>query len=279
MSTDIHNPMDCTQFEALLAEAVDGALGAPEMERFRAHAADCRLCGPSFAEAVAGYQFLEQLDEIEAPQNLVHNILSQTSERDAAEKAVARKASPTWPDKVRETLRPVLTPLMQPRLASTFAMGFFSVSVLLNMAGVHVGDMKAADLKPSAIRATLTRTYYSSRAQVLRYYDNMRFVYELQSRLRDLRNAMPEQEQPRQDKNKKEKDQKNMSDHPGQDNQQNYVQTAPAEYEMAAYRPQSSWVRGRCEKSSALHFSPESMNRQLVTVSCALQRKTGRSVA
>ena len=233
MDGGVTNPMDCSQFEAVLAEAVEGKLNTSEMERFRAHASGCQLCGPSFADALAGYKWLGELEEIEPPAHLFENILAETSVKDEQ----ARKAEPSWFDRVRESLRPLVTPLLQPRLAGTFAMGFFSISALLNVAGVHLGDVKPGDLKPSAIRATLTRTYYSSRASVLRYYDNMRLVYEFQARLRDLRNALPQQEQPRE-KDKKEKQDKgdrNISNQPSQEEQQNYVQADPGEYEMAKF--------------------------------------------
>lgn len=234
MDGSVTNPMDCSQFEMVLAEAVEGGLSAAELERFRAHASECQLCGPSFADALAGYKWLDQLEEIEPPANLVRNILAETTVKDD----LARKAAPSWFDRLRESVRPIVAPLLQPRLAGTFAMGFFSISALLNVAGVRLGDVKPADLKPSAIRTTLTRTYYSGRAQVLRYYDNMRLVYEVQARFRDLRNALPQQQEQPQDKDKKEKKDKgdrNISNQPSQEEQHNYAQADPGEYEMAKF--------------------------------------------
>lgn len=253
MDRSVTNPMDCSQFETVLAEAVEGKLNAPEMERFRAHAAECQLCGPSFAEALAGYKWLGELDEVEPPANLVHNILAETSVKDELALEAKQKASRSWLDRVLGSVRPIVAPLTQPRLAGTFAMGFFSISALLNVAGVRLGDVKAADLKPSAIRATITRTYYSSRAQVLRYYDNMRLVYEFQARLRDLRNALPQQqEQPQEKKEKKDKGDRNISNQPSQEEQQNYVQADPGEYEMAKFT---------IGVGPALTFSPSFLNR------------------
>jgi len=251
MDRSVTNPMDCSQFEGLLAEAVEGKLSATEMESFRAHASACQLCGPSFAEALAGYKWLGELEEIEPPSNLIENILAETSVKDEQ----ARKAAPSWLDRVRASLRPLVTPLLQPRLAGTFAMGFFSISALLNVAGVRLGDVKPADLKPSAIRATLTRTYYNSRAQVLRYYDNMRLVYEFQARLRDLRNALPQQQEQPRDKDKKEKQDKgdrNISNQPSREEQQNYVQADPGEYEM---------VKFTIGVGPAFQFSPSLLGR------------------
>ena len=47
----------------------------------------------------------------------------------------------------------------------------------------------------------ITKTYYATQARVVRYYENMRLVYEIESRVRDLRRAAtPEnQQQPQQE--------------------------------------------------------------------------------
>jgi hypothetical protein len=154
-------------------------------------------------------------------------------------------------------------------------MGFFSISALLNVAGVRLGDVKASDLKPSAIRATITRTYYNSRAQVLRYYDNMRLVYEVQSRLRDLRNALPQQQEQQPQKNDKkdktDKNDRNISNQPSQDDQQNqnYVQADPGEYEVAKFT---------MGLGPALQFSPSALSRRM-TVGASFLHGRERRIA
>ena len=78
------NEMNCADFEALLMEAVEGALVPAETERFHRHAGACQLCGPLFAEALAGYQALQGLQEADPPAYLLHNILAATSEAELA---------------------------------------------------------------------------------------------------------------------------------------------------------------------------------------------------
>ena len=75
--------------------------------------------------------------------------------------------------------------MLQPRLAMTAAMAFFSVGLTLNLTGVHLNQLRAADLKPASLR----RSFYQANAHVVRYYDNLRVVYELESRVRDLQRA------------------------------------------------------------------------------------------
>jgi hypothetical protein len=70
----------------------------------------------------------------------------------------------------------------------SFGMAFFSLSVALSVLGVKPADLRQVSLRPSAIR----HTYYNTQARVVRYYENIRFVYEVESRVRELkRNVVP----------------------------------------------------------------------------------------
>jgi hypothetical protein len=75
--------------------------------------------------------------------------------------------------------------LLQPRLAMTAAMAFFSIALTLNLTGVRLSDFRLSDLKPSNIM----RSAYQAKARVVRYSDNLRVVYELESRVRDLQRS------------------------------------------------------------------------------------------
>ena len=72
---------------------------------------------------------------------------------------------------------------MQPRLAMTAAMAFFSITLTLNLTGVHLSDLRAADLTPS----NLKHSFYHANASVVRYYTNLRVVYELESRVNEIK--------------------------------------------------------------------------------------------
>ena len=51
--------------------------------------------------------------------------------------------------------------------------------------GIHAGDLKHLDMSTKGLQ----KTYYSTQARVVRYYENIRLVYEIESRVRDLRRA------------------------------------------------------------------------------------------
>ena len=85
-------------------------------------------------------------------------------------------------------LRPLTHTVLQPRFMMTAAMAFFSIALTLNVAGIHLNQIHASDLRPSSLR----RDFYQANAHVVRYYDNLRVVYELESRVRDLQRSTDE---------------------------------------------------------------------------------------
>jgi hypothetical protein len=219
MAGESKNGLQCTEFEALLSDAVERALSGSRLESFQAHAQVCAVCGPLLAEAEEGYRLLKSLEEVEPPANLVHNILIATTGRESSR---ARKEGISWKEVATGWLRPIFAPvfatLRQPRFAMSFGMAFFSLSITLSVAGVKVSNLRHADLRPSALR----RTYYETTGRIVKYYDNIRFVYQIESRLREFKRATtPAQPAPE----KKEKERKNnTSGQPEQKQERNYSQ-------------------------------------------------------
>jgi hypothetical protein len=69
----------------------------------------------------------------------------------------------------------------------TAAMAFFSITLTLNMAGVRLSAVHLADLKPATLSSNLDKQFHMAGARVVRYYDNLRFVYEMEARVQELR--------------------------------------------------------------------------------------------
>lgn len=210
--------MQCAEFEVLLAEAVEGLLDEGRMQNFRSHADTCAVCAAAFAEATTGYQWMRSLEPLDPPVHLVHNILAVTTGVEPASTPAQVRVSQTWPQRIQAWLRPVLTPMLRPRFGATFAMAFFSVTLMLNLAGV---DLRQIDWRPNTWRGQAEHTFYSARTRVVRYYDSMRVVYEFQARAREVLGVFPEennqqqqQQQPQQREEKKEKNNKDISVQP-----------------------------------------------------------------
>ena len=129
--------------------------------------------------------WLQELEDIEPPKQLVHNILAQTigTVPEASTKAVP--IGENWFDRLKAKVSSVFAPVVTPRFAMSFGMAFFSITMLANIAGLHVSDLKHVDISAKG----LEKTYYATQARVVRYYENIRLVYEIESRVRDLRRA------------------------------------------------------------------------------------------
>jgi len=232
MPGETKHGMECAEFEALLGFAIDGdasdgdgQLGGERWQGFEAHRRICAICGPMFAEVQAGRQWLRGLEEIEPPAHLVHNILAATSGVVSTRTLTARADGRTTP--LRERLRerwdaffsPVATFVRQPRFVMSFGMIFFSFSLALNAAGVKPKDVAKVDLRPAALR----HAYTDAQIRVVKYYDNIRFVYEIESKLRELKRAnTPAEPGPSQPKENRKND--NTSGQPEQREDRNYSQ-------------------------------------------------------
>src|SRR6201993_2300156 len=192
MPGESQNGMQCHEFEALLTDLLDGKLSGAREVSFRAHARVCPKCGPLFAEVEAGQHWLKALEEGEPPANLVNNILTATSGIDSyrLQAAAPARRQPSLVERIREWAAsfagPVWSTVRQPRFAMSFGMAFFSLSVALSVAGVKPADLRQISLRPSAIR----HTYYTTQAKVVRYYENVRIVYEVESRVREIKRTV-----------------------------------------------------------------------------------------
>jgi ribosomal protein L14E/L6E/L27E len=224
MNGETQHGMQCAEFDALLTDALDGKLSTAQMAIFEQHKVACATCGTMFAEAEAGLGWLNELDEVEPPKNLVHNILAVTCGKTEAVRAEEVRKQPTW-ERVRTWVQPHIAPLFTPRFAMAMAMAFFSVTMVMNVAGVKMKDLRKIDLTPSGI----TKTYYESQARVVKYYENIRLVYEIESRVRDLKRAATtdssdeqQQQKPVQKEAPKDEKQNNTNREPEQNQYQNY---------------------------------------------------------
>jgi len=229
MPGETKHGIECTEFETLLSEAMDGdgQLTPARKEQFDAHRRICAVCGPLFADVQAGQQWLKTLEEVEPPAHLVHNILVATTGVVSTRTLAAARDGRTTPfgERMRERWDSFFTPVAafvrQPRFVMSFGMIFFSFSLALNAAGVKATDVSKVDLRPSAIR----HAYNDAQIKVVKYYDNIRFVYEIESKLRELKRASPPAEPgPGSNEQKENRKNNNTSGQPDQRQDRNYSQ-------------------------------------------------------
>lgn len=217
MADRIHIPGSpaCGHWETLLADALDGLLRAEDEATFSSHMAGCAACTGLFEEARRGREWLEFLSaEPEVPGGLLDKILAQTGPGQTAGYGLVKEDEllPVTPGGIPLGKgRPLAVPAWQrpgfmgfvrrfaePRLMMTAAMAFFSIALTLNLTGVKLSNLRMSDLKPSAVRSLVQRRLTMASTPIIRYYDNLRLVYEVQSRMRELRRNTEDNSQPKQ---------------------------------------------------------------------------------
>jgi hypothetical protein len=187
----------CDEWENLLADALDGSLSAADDAAFARHHRECALCAQMLKETEQGRSWMQYLAvEPEVPADLLNKILARTSgpQPGVAAPALSLPPRPAW----HRVMLPAVRQVLEPRLMMTAAMAFFSIALTLNLAGIKVTDLRAADLQPSRLRANISRSYYSTNEQVTKYYKNLRLVYEMESRVRELRRTTESEPAPQQ---------------------------------------------------------------------------------
>jgi hypothetical protein len=191
--------LSCEEWEAILVDFLDGTLPHGDAEMFHSHEKSCAACAEMLSQARQGREWLRFLRvEPPVPPVLVGRILAQTSGAEvrsaltqaaiggelAPVSAVAIPVAPALPFWKRNLGARMMA---QPRLMMTAAMAFFSITLTLNMAGVRISAVRLSDLRPASLSSNLDKQYHMASARVVRYYDNLRFVYEMEARVRELR--------------------------------------------------------------------------------------------
>jgi Putative zinc-finger len=199
---NIPSSPECGEWETLLTDALDGLLSPQDEAKFAAHKAVCPACAALYVEARKGREWLEFLGpEPEAPAGLLEKILAKTGPGHEAAGGWNALPVAAGAGTVPAFVPPVwqqpgffarMRSGVQPRLMMTAAMAFFSIALTLNVTGfnlanVHVTPLRLADLRPKTVRAYMERQLTMASVPIVRYYDHLRFVYEVQTRVRELR--------------------------------------------------------------------------------------------
>jgi hypothetical protein len=184
--------MNCAEFEILLADYLDNTLGAPERAALQAHASSCVGCRDLLNDASGALSFLQRAEVVEVPPELITRIAYQAPTgriRDPFERqGFFSKIIGKW-----------LQPVLQPRLVMGMAMTILSFAMLERCTGVRVQQIQAADLNPVRIWGGVEDRAVRVKDRAVKYYENLRWVYEIEVRLRSLQDqteTAPEQKTP-----------------------------------------------------------------------------------
>jgi anti-sigma factor RsiW len=195
--------MNCSEFEILLADYIDGTLGTAERAQLEQHASSCSACSELLKDACGAVAFLSRVADVAPPPELVTRIAFQAPARRDREpferQGLLSRLSAKW-----------LYPILQPRLVMGMAMTILSFAMLERCTGFHVQQIQAADLNPVRIWGSVEDKTMRVKDRAIKYYENLRWVYEIETRVRAL------QDQPEPTSNRAEQ----RSNSAGQTDQQ-----------------------------------------------------------
>ena len=159
---------NCEQIEERLSDYLDNLLSAGERAEFEHHAAGCARCAPLIARVGGIVRRVQSLPPVEVPSRLVSAILDQTIGPQRG-----------W----RHWLAWAPT-LLQPRFAMGFATAAASLVILFYASGLSPAKIRKADLNPVNVYRSVNRQTHLVYARGVKYVNDLRVVYEIQSRLR-----------------------------------------------------------------------------------------------
>ena len=153
------------ELENLASEYLEGQLDAVRRAEAEAHLRDCAPCRELIGDLRRVMALCQAAEELEPAPWLVSKILLAT----------VGERKPTWGERARAFFRP--SP--QPRLAYAVAMAIFSLSVIVNAAGVDLRNLTVADLNPRTWFYQANRAGHRLYARAEKFYYDLRVVYEI----------------------------------------------------------------------------------------------------
>lgn len=169
--------MTCGELDILLPDYLDGTLTVAEAGQVEAHLATCEACAELAKDSRLAMALMERTADVEAPANLAMRILHET--------ASGRHGRLGTPRGFRAWFKALLAPALQPRLVMGMALTILSFSMMARWAGISPRQLRPSDMDPRRIWASLDDRANRAWERSVKFYENIKFVYEIQSRLRD----------------------------------------------------------------------------------------------
>jgi len=158
------------ELENLASEYLEGRLDAARHAQVEEHLAGCGPCAEILSDLRLALQVCQSADEVLPPPWLVPRIRRATM---GEPRAGFSEQAAAW-----------LRSIRQPRIAYAVAMAVFSLSLIVNIAGINLRRLRVQDLSPSTWVYRANRAGHLLYARAEKFYDDLRIVYEIESRFR-----------------------------------------------------------------------------------------------
>jgi hypothetical protein len=159
-------------------------LGPDARTTVERHLAGCLNCAELVRDGIAAVGFMERAAEVEPPPELMTRLLFQPP---WAHSKTAATGVKNW-------FRKVLHPILQPRFAMGMAMTILSFAMLARFV-TPARQLRAADLAPAQVWSSLEDRVYRGWQRTVKFYESLKVVYQIQSKLHDWQQQQDEEPQ------------------------------------------------------------------------------------
>lgn len=166
---------DCFEIQNHLTDYMDDRLSEAALQAVRAHLNGCESCSILLLEMQYTLRLCKDYPELEPPPALLEKILAQTT---------GQYKFLSWKDYLRELVRPLFA---SPRFATGALLAAISLSVVFNGLGVNLTSMSLSDLTPRNLVEKVDRVINIAYDNGLRRLNDLKILYQIQSRLEELK--------------------------------------------------------------------------------------------
>jgi hypothetical protein len=173
------------EIENLASDYLEGLLEPSHRAAVEAHLTECAGCRELLGDVRHVLELCRAAEDAEPKPWLISKIMLAT----------VGERKPTWRERIAAYLRPVL----QPRVAYPIAMTVFTFSIIVQAAGLNLRSLRYEDLNPRTWVGRANRQGHLLAARAEKFYYDLRVVYEIESRFRQLgvQPQIPEEEAPK----------------------------------------------------------------------------------
>jgi hypothetical protein len=157
--------MNCAEIEILICDYADGTLSNARRAEVELHLQECSACAEAARDAAAAIRFMERAAEVEPPPELVSRILFD----------------PPWRKQRSGWFSKALQSVFQPRFAMGMALTVLSFAMIMP----KMQHLQPSDFAPAAVWSGIENRAVRVWERAAKFYDSLRFVYQIQSTLRE----------------------------------------------------------------------------------------------
>jgi len=177
--------MTCAEIETLICDYAEGALAKEARATVEQHLSICSNCAELARDSAAALGFIERAAEFEPPPELMTRLLFEAP-------WVHHKTPASG---VSNWFRRALHPVLQPRFAMGMAMTILSFAMLARFVAPS-RQLRPADLAPARVWAGVEDHVYRGWQRTVKFYESIKVVYQIQSKLRDWQQQQEEEQKP-----------------------------------------------------------------------------------